>query len=60
MRVNYSHAALLEFDNLDGLQAYLRHPAHETLAARFFESFEEALFYDYELKDGEAGIDELL
>jgi hypothetical protein len=51
MRVDYTHAAILEFDDLDGLQAYLRHPAHEELARRFFLSFEEGLFYDYELTE---------
>ena len=51
MRVDYTHAAVLEFDDLDGLQAYLRHPAHEELAQRFFLSFEEGLFYDYELTE---------
>ena len=29
---------------------YLEHPAHGALAALFFESFEEALLYDFELK----------
>jgi hypothetical protein len=57
MRVNYSHAAILEFDDLDGLQTYLRHPAHEALASRFFAAFEEGLFYDFELGEGEAGIE---
>ena len=51
MRVDYTHAAVLEFDDLDGLQAYLQHPAHEDLARRFFLSFEEGLFYDYELTE---------
>jgi hypothetical protein len=60
MRVDYQYAALLEFDDLDGLQAYLQHPAHEGLGARFFASFEEALMYDFDLKDGERGIEELL
>jgi hypothetical protein len=52
MRTNYSHAALLEFDDVAGLRAYLDHPAHVQLASRFFESFEEALMYDYELEEG--------
>jgi hypothetical protein len=60
MRSNYEYLALLEFDDLAGLQAYLVHPAHQELGARFFESFEEALMYDYELEDGEAGISRLL
>ena len=60
MRVDYPFAALLEFDDIAGLQAYLEHPAHEALAARFFQTFEEALMYDFELKDGEAAVRDLL
>jgi len=56
MRADYTHVAMLEFDDLAGLQAYLEHPVHEQLAARFFAAFEEALMYDYEVADGEAGI----
>ena len=57
MRSHYSHAAVLEFDDIAGLRVYLDHPAHAQLASRFFESFEEALIYDYELEQG-AIIDE--
>ena len=56
MRVDYTHVAMLEFDDLAGLTAYLEHPAHEQLALRFFEAFEEALMYDYDVADGEDGI----
>ena len=56
MRVSYPFAVILEFDNLDGLKAYLNHPAHERLAALFFEAFEEALMYDFELQEGAAGL----
>ena len=56
MRTNYSHAAVLEFDDATGLQAYLTHPAHEELGALFFESFEEALIYDFDLVEGQAAI----
>jgi hypothetical protein len=60
MRVDYAYAALLEFDDLPGLAAYLEHPAHEALASRFFVTFEEALMYDFELREGRAGVDALL
>ena len=60
MRVNYEFAALLEFDDLAGLRAYLDHPAHETLAKRFFEAIDEALIYDFELEEGEEGLKDLL
>ena len=36
------------FDDLAGLQTYLRHPAHEELAARFYQSLSSALIYDFE------------
>jgi hypothetical protein len=56
MAVDYSFAAILEFDNLAGLKAYLNHPAHEQLATRFFASVEHALMYDFELQEGEDGL----
>jgi hypothetical protein len=55
MTVDYEYAAILEFDDAAGLKAYLADPAHEALGARFFESFEVALMYDYEM----GGIDGL-
>ena len=57
MRVNYEYAAVLEFDDLAGLTSYLEHPAHDRLAAGFFESVEDALMYDFELKEGDGGLE---
>ncbi len=51
MRVDYQYAAVLEFDGLPSLKAYLEHPAHAELAARFFTAFEQALMYDFELTE---------
>ncbi len=51
MKENYEYAAVLEFDDLRALKAYLQHPAHEDLGQRFFASFEAALIYDYEMSD---------
>ena len=56
MRSDYPYAAVIEFDDETGLRAYLDHPAHEELAARFFESFEDALIYDFELQEGTAAL----
>ena len=56
MAANYTHAAILEFEDVAGLQAYLDHPLHDTLAARFFSSFEDALFYDYDMASGVDGV----
>jgi hypothetical protein len=59
MRTDYTFAALLEFDDVNGLRAYLDHPAHAQLAARFFDAFEEALMYDFDLEEGSGGIERL-
>jgi hypothetical protein len=56
MRVDYEYAALLEFDDLDGLKAYLEHPAHEALAMRFFQVLDEGLMYDFDVREGEEGL----
>ena len=56
MRADYTHIAMLEFDDVAGLKAYLEHPVHEQLATRFFAAFEEALMYDYEVAEGDAGV----
>lgn len=55
MSVDLDYAAVLEFDDLAGLQAYLRHPAHEALGKRFMESLATSAIYDYAMM----GTDEL-
>jgi hypothetical protein len=52
MRSDYTHVAMLEFDDVSGLKSYLEHPAHAELGTLFFEAFEEALMYDYEVDEG--------
>jgi hypothetical protein len=42
------YLAILEFDNLAGLHAYLGHPAHEELASKFRGALRSALIYDFE------------
>jgi hypothetical protein len=56
MHTNYEFVALLDFDDLDGLRAYLDHPAHEGLATRFFQVLDDALMYDYEVEEGLKGL----
>lgn len=56
MKEDYEYAAILEFDDLEGLKAYLAHTAHEQLAASFFGSSEVALIYDFELGEGAAAL----
>ena len=60
MRADDSHAAVLEFDDLAGLKAYLEHPVHNELGSRFFECFEQALMYDYDVQEGHAGLNALI
>ncbi len=60
MQSDYPYAAVVEFDNIAGLEAYLAHPAHEDLGLRLFASVEEALVYDFVMEDGAAGMRTLL
>lgn len=39
---------IVDFDDLAGLQVYLRHPAHEELGARFNQWLGSAMVYDFE------------
>jgi len=47
--------ATIAFDSLEGLQAYLEHPAHEELGRRFGTQLELAEVYDFE----EVAVEEL-
>jgi hypothetical protein len=38
----------IEFEDVEGLAAYLRHPAHDELGVRFTASLAAALVYDFE------------
>lgn len=42
---------LIEFDDLEGLQTYLRHPAHEAVSASFNRLLDSGWVYDYETGD---------
>ena len=48
------YVAAIDFDDLAALQAYLRHPAHEALGARFGTSLSWALVADFEVGGIEA------
>jgi hypothetical protein len=41
--------AAIDFDDLDGLQAYLRHDTHKELGILFGRSLSGALVYDFEV-----------
>jgi hypothetical protein len=49
MKEDFPYAAIIEFDDLSGLKAYLEHPTHEKLGELFYQFQEAALVYDYEM-----------
>ena len=49
MSQDFPFAAIIEFDDLQGLQAYLRHSQHEALGELFYRLQAAALVYDYEV-----------
>jgi hypothetical protein len=49
MRDDFEYAAVIEFDDLAGLTAYLEHPAHAAAGRHFTSSGARALAYDYEM-----------
>lgn len=51
MRDPYEYAAIIEFDDVDALRAYLAHPAHLAVGEHFTSSAAAALAYDYEMAD---------
>jgi hypothetical protein len=59
-RLDLPFAAVLEFDDTDGLRAYLDHPAHETIATRLFAAIAEALIYDFEVTGDVEGLKGML
>jgi Stress responsive A/B Barrel Domain len=46
---DFPFVAIVEFENMAGLKAYLDHPKHEDLGRLFYQLQEAALVYDYEL-----------
>lgn len=39
----------IDFDDVEGLKTYLRHPAHEELGVRFGQSLRSAMVFDFEV-----------
>jgi hypothetical protein len=48
------YVAVIDFDTLADLQAYLRHPAHDDLGVRFGRALRSAMVYDFEAGGPEA------
>ena len=51
MREPYEFAAIIEFDDMAGLTAYLAHPVHAAVGDHFTTTASRSLAYDYELTD---------
>ena len=51
MREPFEFAAIIEFDDMAGLTAYLAHPVHAAIGDHFTTSASRSLAYDYELTD---------
>lgn len=43
------YLAAIDFDDVAGLQVYLRHPAHDDLGARFGQALSSAVVFDFEV-----------
>ena len=48
------YAAVVEFSDRDGLEAYLAHPGHQRLGELFNTTVDAGLVYDYEMVDAAA------
>jgi hypothetical protein len=59
MREDLEFAAIVEFDDLDSLKAYLEHPAHKELGARFTSAVAASVICDYEMEDGASSAEQL-
>jgi hypothetical protein len=55
-RTDLPYAAILEFDHVDALKAYLDHPAHEAISTRFFAAIADTLIYDFEMEGSADGL----
>ena len=51
MREDFEFIVTLEFDDVEGLTAYLSHPKHAAVGGHFVRSSAAALAYDYEIID---------
>jgi len=53
MREDYEYAAVLEFDDEQGLREYLQHPAHADIGLQFTSSAAASLAYDFHLVEAD-------
>ncbi len=55
MREDFEYIIIIEFDDVEGLTAYLTHPKHAAIGGHFMQASAAALAYDYELMDVNLG-----
>ena len=60
IHTDFPYAAIVEFDDVDALRAYLDHPAHEEISTRFFAALADTLIYDFEVEETADGLRGLL
>jgi len=53
MTADYEFIGVFEFDDVEGLRAYLAHPEHAELGSLFYTMNADALAYDYVVPDGD-------
>jgi hypothetical protein len=51
--LDFTFLVVIEFDDRDGLVAYLRHPRHEALGQLFYATSEQASAADFETVSGD-------
>ncbi|MEP6914302.1 MAG: Dabb family protein [Acidobacteriota bacterium] len=51
MADDYEYGAIIEFDDVEGLKAYLVHPSHAAVGRHFSASASRSLAYDYAIVD---------
>jgi hypothetical protein len=51
MAEDYQFSLILDFDDVEGLKAYLQNPAHAGIGGLFTTAASASLAYDYELLD---------
>ena len=51
MAEDYQYALIVDFDDVEGLTAYLRNPAHAGIGGLFTSAASASLAYDYELAE---------
>ena len=60
MRTDFPYVAILEFDDLEAVRAYLDHAAHQEISTRFFAAIEETLVYDFEMEGSVEGLTKMI